>query len=132
MLEKAVYSMLDDDDFPVIVSSHGSPRPLSPIVADTLYRVGREAIANALRHAQARSIRVQLIYRSRDVVLSVVDDGNGFEVVPSQAGFGIRSMTKRCETIKATFSITSAANEGCRVQVVSPYRVHRGLVRWVG
>src|SRR5262249_23504788 len=53
LLETAVYTMLDDDEFPVIVSSQGTPRPLSPVVADTLYRIGREAIANALRHAHA-------------------------------------------------------------------------------
>jgi signal transduction histidine kinase len=132
LLEKAVYSMLDDDEFPVIVSSHGTPRPLSPVVADTLYRVGREAIANALRHARARSIRVQLSYRSRDVVLSVTDDGVGFVFDPAKAGFGIKSMTRRCEGIKAKIAITSAPEGGCRVQVTSPYRVYRGLVRWVG
>ncbi|MES2393000.1 MAG: ATP-binding protein [Acidobacteriota bacterium] len=132
LLERAVYSMLDDQDFPVIVSSHGNPRQLSPVVADTLYRVGREAIANALRHSQAKSIKVQLLYRSRDVVLSVTDDGVGFDFVPAKIGFGIRSMTRRCETIKAKISLTSMPEGGCRVQVVSPYRVHRGLVRWVG
>jgi len=132
LLERAVYSMLDDEEFPVIVSSQGTPRPLSPVVADTLYRVGREAIANALRHAQARSIRVQLSYRSRDVVLSVIDDGIGYNFDPARAGFGIKSMTKRCSTIKARMSITTTSEGGCRVQVTSPYRVYRGLVRWVG
>jgi hypothetical protein len=132
LLERAVYSMLDDDEFPVIVSSQGTSRPLSPVVADTLYRVGREAIANALRHAHAQSIRVHLSYRSRDVVLSVTDDGIGFDLDPLRAGFGIKSMTKRCATIKAQISITSPPEGGCRVQVTSPYRAYRGLVWWVG
>ena len=132
LLERSVYSMVDDEEFPVIVSSQGTPRPLSPVVADTLYRVGREAIANALRHAHARSIRVHLSYRSRDLVLSVTDDGIGFDFHPVRAGFGIKSMTKRCETIKAQISITRPPEGGCRVQVTSPYRAHRGLVWWVG
>ena len=132
MLEKAVYSMLDDEDFPVIVASHGTPRTLSPVVSDTLYRVGREAIANALRHAQASSIKVQLSYRSRHVLLSVVDDGVGFVFNPLKPGFGTKSMMTRCDAIKAKFSITSTAEGGCRVQVISPYRVRRGWLRWVG
>lgn len=130
LLERAVSSMLDDDDFPVILSSQGAPRPFSPVVADALYRVGREAIANAVRHAHARSIRIQLSYRSRDAVLTVTDDGIGFD--PARAGFGIKSMTKRCATIKAQISITTSTEGGCRVQVTSPYRVYRGLVRWIG
>lgn len=132
LLEEAASSMLDDEEFPVIVSSQGTARPLSPVVADALYRVGREAIANAVRHAQARSIRVQLFYRSRDVVLSVTDDGIGFDFDPDRAGFGIKSMIKRCATVKAQISISTMPEGGCRVQITSPYRVHRGLVRWVG
>lgn len=132
LLERAVYSMVDDEEFPVIVSSHGNARPLSPAILDTLYRVGREAIANALRHSAAKSIRVQLLYRSRDVVLSVTDDGEGFAMEPGREGFGIRSMMRRCEAIKAKMTITSPPEGGCRVQLTAPYRMHRGLVRWVG
>jgi signal transduction histidine kinase len=131
MLEKAVYSMLEDKDFPVVLSSHGTPRTLSPVVLDTLYRVGREAIANALRHAQARSIKVQIAYRTRDVALTVADDGIGFEPNVARPGFGTRAMMRRCEAIKAQLSIVSIPGGGCRVQVLSPYRVHRGLIRWV-
>jgi len=132
MLEKAVYSMLEDTDFPVVLSSHGTTRPLSPVVLDTLYRVGREAIANALRHAQAQSIKVNIVYRTRDVILTVSDDGIGFEFSAANPGFGTRAMMRRCAAIKAELSIISSPGRGCRVQVLSPYRVHRGLIRWVG
>ncbi len=119
-------------------------RPLHPVTASLLERGSvwnntilspkgsGEAIANAFRHAQAPSIPVQLVFRSRDVVLSVTDDGGGFQFDPSKAGFGIKAMTSRCEAIKATIAITLPAEGGCRVQVTSPYRVHRGLIRWVG
>jgi signal transduction histidine kinase len=132
LLEKAIYSMLDDEDFPVIVSSHGTPRTISPMVADTLFRVGREAVANALRHSHARSIKVQLHYHSRDVTLSVTDDGIGFQFDPTRAGFGIKSMIRRCEAIRAAVRFTSPEGGGCRVQIISRYRVYRGLIRWVG
>lgn len=130
MLERAVYSMLEDKDFPVVVAGHGTPRPLSPVVTDMLYRVGREAIANALRHAQAQSIKVQMTYRSRDVMLTVTDDGTGFAVDMVKPGFGTRTMMRRCEAINARFTIVSAPGSGCRVQVVSPYRVRRRPLRW--
>lgn len=132
LLEKAIYSMLDDEDFPVIVSSHGTPRSMSPVVRDTLFRVGREAVANALRHSRAHSIKVQLHYHARQVVLSVTDDGVGFQFDPSRAGFGIKSMIRRCDAIKATIRFTSPESGGCRVQIVSRYRAYRGLIRWVG
>jgi len=129
LLERSVCAMLDDPDFPVILSSSGTPRVLSPAVSDTLFRVGREAIANALRHAGAQSIKVQLAFRSREVVLSITDDGRGFEFASEHAGFGIQSMIRRCNDIHAQLSFRTPDEGGCCVQIVCPYPCGRSLLR---
>ena len=55
----------------------GTPRMLHPIVGEELAAIGREAISNAFRHANARTIDVRLIYSRTALTLRIVDDGTG-------------------------------------------------------
>ncbi len=52
---------------------------LQPEVQIALYRIAQEALNNVVKHADARRVRVALVYRHRGVLLSVCDDGQGFE-----------------------------------------------------
>lgn len=132
LLERSVFSMLDNNSLPVITERLGVPRPLSPVVADTLFRVGREAIANVLRHSGATKISLTLEYRYRNLVLSVADNGRGFAAGQVKRGFGLRSIERRCEEIRAKVEICSSLQCGCTVKVTSPYSAHRVLSRWIG
>lgn len=132
LLERSVFSMLDNDSLPVVTERVGEPRPLSPVVADTLFRVGREAIANVLRHSGATEITLRLHYRYRNLELSVVDNGRGFASGKVRRGFGISSIERRCEEIRAHVEIHSSPQCGCTVKVTSPYSAHGVLSRWIG
>src|SRR3989442_14721856 len=61
------------------VEVSGTFRPLSPLIEGNLLRIGQEAINNAVRHAQARNILINLKFDTRRVQLSVRDDGDGFD-----------------------------------------------------
>ena len=63
--------------FRVIVT--GRPRVLNKAIRDEIYRIGREALVNALRHAGARSIEVELEYTPRRLRVIVRDDGRGID-----------------------------------------------------
>lgn len=132
LLERSVYSMLDGDGIAVSISRIGESRNLSPVVADALFRIGREAIANALRHSRASVLELRLIHRSRDLILSVTDNGVGFDHKEHPSGFGLQSMQRRCEDIRATMEIESEPDSGCSVRITAPYRAHRILFRWIG
>ena len=58
----------------------GRPRPLPAAIGDELVALGRQAIANIVAHADARTARVGLVYGAAEVVLLVQDDGVGFDV----------------------------------------------------
>lgn len=132
LLERSVFSMLDKDSLPVVTERLGEPRPLSPVVADTLFRVGREAIANVLRHSGATEITLTLQYRYRNLLLSVADNGRGFASDNVRRGFGLRSIERRCAEIRAQVEIISSLQGGCTVKIISPYNAHRVLSRWIG
>jgi signal transduction histidine kinase len=98
----------------------GDPRSITPRIADALYRIGQEAIANAVRHADASKMEISLIYEASAWRLLIEDDGRGFPSGEDSAGFGIRGMGKRAESIGATLDIRSSPGKGTSVQVRVP------------
>jgi signal transduction histidine kinase len=85
-----------------------------------LLRICQEAVVNALRHAQARKIQVQMVYEPVELRLSVQDDGRGFDSQAGKTGkgFGLVSMRERAERIGASLEINSVPGAGTRVVAV--------------
>jgi signal transduction histidine kinase len=102
------------------VSQSGDARPIPIRISDTFFRIGQEAIANAVRHARPTEISILLIHEKSSVRFVVEDDGIGFVDSGDKLGFGVRGMRKRAEAISATFQIVSSTNGGTRVQVRAP------------
>jgi hypothetical protein len=116
---------------PIRFVREGAARPLSTPVRDALFHIGREAIANMLRHANAREMELRLRYESKFVVLAIRDDGVGFHLPQLSAGMGIRGMQRRCGNIGARFEIQSAPGNGTCITVQAPYRLGPKLVEWL-
>ena len=87
---------------------------------ETMLRVMREALANAIRHGQARRISVTL--RAGDELrLRIADDGTGFDLADdAQSGLGLISMRERAEMIGARLSLDSRPGAGTTVELVIP------------
>jgi len=105
----------------------GTPRELHPIIRDEAYRIGREALANAFRHAQATKIEIELEYASRHLRILVRDDGAGIDSEVLQSGrdghWGLAGMRERAESIGARLKVWSRANAGTEVELVIPSHV---------
>ena len=114
-----------DISFRVIVE--GSPRSLHPIVRDEVYRIGREAVVNAFRHAQAKNIAVEVSYLDNQLRILVSDDGCGInsEVVDSgrDGHWGLSGMRERAERIKARLKLRSRLGAGTEVELSVPGNV---------
>jgi hypothetical protein len=112
----------DDTSATLRVIVEGTPRPLHPSVREELYGIGREALVNALRHARAKRIEVELEYARRTVRLLVRDDGVGIDPEVVRAGrdghFGLSGMRERAERIGGRLRLLSAAGAGTEVEVV--------------
>jgi signal transduction histidine kinase len=94
----------------------GAPA-LPPARAEALVRIAAEAITNAARHSGATKVSVA-VRRSRGRwVLSVRDDGCGFEPLAPSSGFGLISMRERAEAVGGTFVLASAPARGTTVEV---------------
>ncbi|NHA67682.1 PAS domain-containing sensor histidine kinase [Phycicoccus flavus] len=102
----------------------GGPHvPLHPDMKVLAYRILREALFNARKHASARRVEVTLDVRPSTLVLSVSDDGVGGAVSAADPGhLGLSTMQARAETLGGTLRIDSPASGGTRVELTIPRR----------
>jgi PAS domain S-box-containing protein len=99
---------------------------LSPATTDHLYRIAQEALTNALKHANANSIRVTLDVERERVRLEICDDGEGVkDIGPHAPGLGLRTMQYRASIIGARFEIAPFGRNGTRVLCDCPQDIAR-------
>jgi signal transduction histidine kinase len=116
-LENTAHSIIQDGPIAISLSVRGEPKDMPLRIGDTLFRIGQEAIANAVRHGHPRTISLRLVYGKPSVKLTIRDDGQGFSTLKESAGFGIRNMKRRAGGIDANLRIHSSPGHGTSVQV---------------
>jgi len=92
---------------------------LNGVSGQDVLQIGRQAIANALQHANARRVHVLLSYGRRGLCVRVKDNGRGIDENTLNLGkpghHGIAGMRERAGRIGATLSILSRVGEGTEV-----------------
>jgi signal transduction histidine kinase/ligand-binding sensor domain-containing protein len=105
----------------------GQRQMLSPLIRDDIYRIGREALANAFRHARASRVIIELEYAVHHVRLKIRDDGLGFASDLADTGrpghLGIPGMRERAERLGARLRVWSGPNAGTEVDLTVPAHV---------
>jgi len=101
------------------VKANGASCPVSGPVAAQLYRIAQEAVRNAVEHGAAREVLIQLKFGHRDMVLTVHDDGEGFNTKTNGHGMGLRIMRYRAQCIGGSCEVQTGPGKGttvcCRV-----------------
>ena len=96
--------------------------------ASHLYRIAQEALTNTARHGRASKVEIVLQAAEKSFMLSIADDGEGFQVPAASSGMGLKIMKYRAGMIGAKFEVGANAPQGTVVTVVSerpvPPRVH--------
>jgi signal transduction histidine kinase/DNA-binding NarL/FixJ family response regulator len=106
--------------------SAGTPPAMEERLSQEVLRVAREALTNIVRHAQASSVRLGLMYEQAAVTLLVQDDGLGFDPKAEWQGdrFGLRAISERARVLGATVDVDSLAGWGTRIRARFPYQRH--------
>jgi signal transduction histidine kinase len=109
----------------------GPSGAITPATGLSLVRIAQESVTNALRHARASSIAIDLEVGQRAVRLSISDDGVGYDATRSSAdaldplrhgGYGVVGMRERADVIGGTLEISAARGGGTVVTVCAPLR----------
>jgi signal transduction histidine kinase len=98
---------------------------LSPDQQQLVFRIARECLRNAARHASARNVGVRLFQQGDATVLEISDDGTGFDPAPVLGGpedghFGLRILTDVAASAGAELLLATAPGAGCRWRLEVP------------
>jgi signal transduction histidine kinase len=94
-----------------------------------LYRCGQELLNNAVKHAMASEIMVQVIRHDQSIVLMVEDDGRGFErggPVSDDPGIGLSNIEARVRSINGEFMLETQKDRGTTASIEVPLLKHTG------
>ena len=136
-LPTTVARLIDDlrrqSGLAVDMQETGAERELTPDLQRAVIRIVGEALRNVAQHATARSATVTLDYGADTVVITIADDGAGFdaattsESAESNGHFGLVGMRERAEAIGGTLGVQSALGTGTVITATIPYEASRVL-----
>jgi signal transduction histidine kinase len=113
---------LSRPDCVIDFSSDNVPKTLPHDITLCLFRVAQEALHNALTHGAASRVVVHLVGEPGTLVMTIVDDGVGFDVDDAwRRGLGLISMSERLESVAGTLDIQSRAGAGTRLSINVPF-----------
>jgi signal transduction histidine kinase len=114
----------------LVVSEHGTRRPLAVATTNYLFRAVKELSGNAVRHGHAAEIIVAVHWEPAGVRLVVDDDGRGFDVGAARApdargGLGLAGIDERVSSMGGSLVVESKPGQGTRViiEVPTPLKV---------
>jgi signal transduction histidine kinase len=107
------------------VTVEGERRDLEPLLQDEVYRIARELLRNAVRHAQAGHIEAEIRYESRQLRVHVRDDGKGIDPEVLKAGgraghYGLPGMRERAGRFGGKLEFWSEAGAGTEAVLTVP------------
>ena len=116
-------SFIDSGSIQVNVAGPAQPILLEPAIQHHLLRIAQEAITNAVKHANANRVDVTLHVHPDSVLLTIADDGSGFDPAARsmiEGHFGLRGIHTRARLIGAELHVRSSPGNGTTIQVSLP------------
>ena len=106
----------------VIIENDGHRTGLAPTLETALYRIAQELLTNVTRHAQAKTTSVRLMLDRDHWILTVEDDGIGFDpaTLPPAGGVGLRGIRERVEILGGRVDVTSRQGQGTSAVIWIP------------
>jgi len=123
-LREAGERATSDNGVGFLLTVNGLPRRVPLRTEEQLLRIGQEAMVNAVRHAQADRVLVELEFDDSRLTLRVNDDGRGFDpdtvTTNGDGHYGLTSMRERAEHAGGTLTIDSIIGRGTRIEASVP------------
>jgi PAS domain S-box-containing protein len=126
-LESLAVNISHSCDVKSVVTSEAASLPISAPIAAQLYRIAQEAVRNAVEHGAAREVLIELTFGSRDLVLTVQDDGGGFDIKTNGHGMGLRVMRYRAQCIGGSCEVRTSPDKGTTIYCRVPLQAQPSL-----
>lgn len=126
-IERALDKIKNDMSCNIGFTVEGEIYPIKPVIGITILRIIQEACNNAIKYAESNIISVKMIYEEDSIIISIEDDGNGFDIENmdisnrnDNSGFGLSMMKERVFLLSGDIEIYSKENVGTKIQVRVP------------
>jgi signal transduction histidine kinase len=120
MIEQQIY-LLHQAGIAVNFQQYDFPEDLNATTKAELLRILQEAMNNILKHAHAKNVDIQLFKHDHQLVITIEDDGHGFDEQNHQAGIGLSNMRARAESLDGTLEVSSKAGQGTSILLTLPH-----------
>ena len=123
MLSQMARQVSVESRIPIVCETTGKPSALDPPTEHDILMVAREALHNAVQHAQPHNVQLRLCFEARKLRMLVEDDGCGFEPAgerPNGAHYGLIGMRERIERLGGRFVVRSKAGQGTQIEATIP------------
>jgi len=107
-------------DVDLAYESGRTDRRPDPAIEDAVYRLVQESLTNAVKHAEATRVTIEVAEAAGAISFSLEDDGRGFAVGDPSTGFGLVGMRERVALLRGDIAITSELGGGTRIAVSIP------------
>ncbi len=117
---------LEEAGILVEINANGEVEPLPPPVNSTLFRITQEAINNIIRHSQANTVEINLYRQRNNILLEVIDDGQGFDLNQEREEalklhhLGLLGMQERAELVGGKTELSSVPGQGTKILINVP------------
>ena len=85
-----------------------------------IYRIIQEQISNILKHAQASEVGIEIARDEEFLLVTISDNGKGFEPVAKSSGIGLTNIRNRAALYNGVLHIVSAPGKGCKMKIIFP------------
>jgi signal transduction histidine kinase len=124
-LEAHARMMTEGRELDVTIQGHIPESRLGRDAALALFRIGQEAVTNAVLHSEGLAVQVSFTSKEQGLLVEIADDGRGFDIrdlfTGTEPNLGVTGMRERAVYVGGTFSIDSAPGGGTRVRALIPW-----------
>ncbi|HMP99050.1 MAG TPA: 7TM diverse intracellular signaling domain-containing protein [Cyclobacteriaceae bacterium] len=124
-LSQAVSSLVADiqaaNSITINLQLFDVPENLNAEISKQTYRIIQEALNNIIKHSKATEVDIQIFGHENELVLTIEDNGVGFDLENVNNGIGLNQMKTRASLINASIDINSSPGEGSQLLITVPF-----------
>lgn len=120
LINQLIEETIHQQKLKIDVQFYDIPEILSPSITHHLFRIVQEAISNVLKHANAAELDIQFFGHGNEIVLTLEDNGKGFDPNVRGRGIGLQNINARVESLNGTIEISSIIDGGTNMMIKIP------------
>lgn len=99
---------------------------INEVTKANVYRIIQEALQNIIKHAKAKNVTLDVSFKKKELIISLKDDGIGFNTEKKKKGIGIKNITARVQKLGGNLEFISKENQGTTLVIITPFNTKNG------